>query len=246
MVVAVIPARYASTRLPGKPLIDLNGQTMLERVWRAASSATLVDRVLIATDDERIMEAAGGFGASAVMTSPDLPSGTDRCYAAITQSGQQADIVINVQGDEPLLPSDLLDDLVRAVRLGDADVATPIARITDTADLLNENVVKVVVASSGLATYFSRAAVPHARGRGVDSWLEHHRYWKHVGLYAYTMDALEQHVALPVSDLELTEALEQLRLLERGLRYRCVVTEANLHGVDTQDDVERVRTMLRL
>ena len=246
MVVGVIPARYASTRFPGKPLTDLHGQTMIERVWRAASNAAHVDEVIIATDDDRIATVARGLGAHVVMTSSDLPSGTDRCHAAVKQAGLAADIVVNIQGDEPLLPAELIDDLVIALRIGDADVATPISRLQNVSDLFDPNVVKVVLSASGHALYFSRSTVPYVRTVPTGEWLDHQRFWKHIGIYAFTMEALDRHVQLDVGDLERAESLEQLRLLEYGAAFRCVVTEATLVSVDTEADADRVRSYLSL
>jgi 3-deoxy-manno-octulosonate cytidylyltransferase (CMP-KDO synthetase) len=179
-----------------------------------------------------------------VMTDPALASGTDRCHAVVEVLDEELEIVINIQGDEPLLPGELLDDLVTALRLGDADVATPISRIDHIDDVFDENIVKVVVAPSGLAVYFSRSPVPFLRGVERGQWLEHQRYWKHLGIYAYTPDALRRHVTLPVSALERAESLEQLRTLEDGVRFRCVATEATMISVDVESDAERVRKLI--
>ena len=162
MIVGVIPARYAATRLPGKPLVDLCGQSMIERVWRAASSCSELDRVLIATDDDRVGAEARRIGAEVVMTDAELPSGTDRCHAALASLLTAPEIVINIQGDEPLLQASVLTDLVRALREGRADVATPVSRIDQPHDLVDPNVVKVVMTSSRRALYFSRSPVPPA------------------------------------------------------------------------------------
>lgn len=244
-VLAVIPARYASTRLPGKPLVDLAGKPMIQWVWQAVAASTKVHRVVVATDDERIATVVGGFGGEVVMTDPELPSGTDRCAAAARSIGwESAGYVLNIQGDEPLLPTSLVDDLVDAVVIGGADVVTPICRLTNPADLTEPSIVTVALNSRGEAMYFSRSPIPHYRGVEMALWPEHHQYWKHIGLYGYTADALQRHVALQQHPLELAESLEQLRLLADGARIRCIVTEAELVAVDTPADAERVYTLL--
>lgn len=245
MIVGIIPARYASVRLPGKPLIDLEGQTMLERVWRAATAATGIDRVIIATDNEYVLAEAHRLHAEAVLTSPDEPSGTDRCYAVIKVLNISPDIILNIQGDEPLLMPNVLTHCVEALKYAKADVATPVSLINDYADLTNPNVVKVVRASNGNALYFSRSPVPYRRGVELGRWLNDVAYWKHIGIYAYTAEALLQHVMLPPSPLEQLEQLEQLRLLEHGARIACVETDMHGVSVDTPEDADRVRAILR-
>jgi 3-deoxy-manno-octulosonate cytidylyltransferase (CMP-KDO synthetase) len=229
MIVGVIPARYASTRLPGKPLIDLAGQPMIERVWRAASQAHVLDRILVATDDQRIAEVVRGFGGDVELTASDLPSGTDRCYAAVMQRGWTPDIVVNIQGDEPLLDPVVINGLVELLQSSGADVATPVQRITEEERQL-PSVVKAVVNSAGIATAFTRNPVPTP--------------WKHIGIYAYTWAALESHITKAPSQMEGAERLEQLRLLEAGARYACLVTNAAFMAVDTAEDAERVRREL--
>lgn len=246
MIVGVIPARYASTRLPGKPLIDLCGQSMIERVWRAATACTVLDRVLIATDDERIVAEAQRFGAEAYLTSADLPSGTDRCDALIRQLHLRPDIVVNIQGDEPLLAPNVITHLVQALRTSGADVATAMSRILFADELASASVVKVVVDASNNALYFSRSPIPYLRNEAdVATWHSAHTFWKHIGIYAYTLAALQRHVSLPPSPLERAEMLEQLRLMEAGARFTCVETEQLFLAVDTEQDAERVRDVLR-
>ncbi|MBL0322255.1 MAG: 3-deoxy-manno-octulosonate cytidylyltransferase [Ignavibacteria bacterium] len=245
MIVGIIPARYASTRLPGKPLIDLEGQTMIERVWRAAMAASTFDRVVIATDSEHIVAEAQRIRAEVVLTSPDEPSGTDRCYAAIRALKIAPDVIVNIQGDEPLLQPNVLTHCVEALRSQGADVATPVKRISSVLDLADPNVVKVALTATGRALYFSRSQIPHLRGVEVAQWLATGVYWKHIGLYAYTAESLKQHVMLPPSPLERMEHLEQLRLLEYGAHITCVEIEHDAVSVDTADDVERVRAILR-
>lgn len=245
MVIGIIPARYAATRLPGKPLIDLNGQTMVERVWRAAVASASVDRVIVATDDQRIVDACATFGAEACMTDPDLPAGTDRCEAVVRTLRLQPDIVINIQGDEPLLHPSILTQLVQALRSSNADVSTPVSRLLFADELDDPAVVKVARAADGHAVYFSRSPIPFSRDVDRAAWLQTRPYWRHIGIYAYTLQALRRHVSLPPSPLERAESLEQLRLLEAGARFACVETDHVLLSVDTPADADRVRAYLR-
>lgn len=244
MIIGIIPARYASTRLPGKPLIDLEGQSMIERVWRAASSVQAFDRVIIATDSEHIVAEAQRFKADVVLTSPDEPSGTDRCYAAVRSLGITPDIVVNIQGDEPLLQPTVLLQCIDALQQTTADVATPVVRIASDDVLRDPNVVKAVRAHDGRALYFSRSPIPYLRD-AAGSWSDTVDYWQHVGLYAYRMHALTRHVMLAPSPLERAESLEQLRLLEDGATFTCVETQHRSIAVDTPEDAERVRALLR-
>ena len=244
MIVGIIPARYAATRLPGKPLVDLCGQTMIERVWRAAQACESLDRVIIATDSELIAQEARRIGADVALTDPDLPSGTDRCYAVVQQLESTPDIVINIQGDEPLLQSSVLTQLVDALADTNADVSTPVTRIMQAADLADPNIVKVAMGSDCKAVYFSRSPIPHLRGVEMSDWLSKQPYWKHIGVYAYRMAALMRHVGLPVSSLERSESLEQLRLLEAGTHFVAVETAVEFISVDTPEDAERVRAYL--
>lgn len=245
MIVGVIPARFAATRLPGKPLVDLCGQTMIERVWRGAAGCPLLDVVIIATDDERIMSEAARIGARAVMTDPDLPSGTDRCYAAVRAMDSRPDIVINIQGDEPLLQPHVLTDLIKGLEASPAHIATPVTRISSPHYLADPNVVKVAATAQGRALYFSRSAIPYMRGADMDAWLDRGPYWKHIGIYAYRYAALERHVSLAPTTIEQWESLEQLRLLSDGAYFQCVETTAPFISVDTPEDADRVRAFLR-
>ncbi|MFA4945337.1 MAG: 3-deoxy-manno-octulosonate cytidylyltransferase [Lentisphaeria bacterium] len=239
-VVAVIPARYGSSRFPGKPLALIAGKSMIQRVVERARSATLVDEVLVATDDERISRAVEAFGGRAVMTSPEHPSGTDRIAAAVR--GVSAGLVLNLQGDEPLLPGRVIDELVRQMRSSRAEmgtVAVPLA--PGSPEFANPNVVKVVVNAAGDALYFSRAGIPFQRTDGEPAGA----LW-HWGVYAYRREFLERFVGWPPSRLERCEKLEQLRALEHGARIRVLVeTEARSTGVDTPEDVARVEALLR-
>jgi 3-deoxy-manno-octulosonate cytidylyltransferase (CMP-KDO synthetase) len=237
-VIAIIPARYQSSRLPGKALADIGGRPMIEHVYRRASAASSVSSVLVATDDERILEVVRGFGGVACLTSPDHPSGTDRLAEVAAALGSE--IVVNVQGDEPLIEPSMIDEAVEPL-LADPMVvmSTLRKRIDDESELLNPNVTKVVVDRDGYALYFSRAPIPFTRaGRPAA------RAWRHVGLYVYRRDCLLQLATLPPSELEQSEALEQLRALEHGIRILAVETQHDSIGVDTPADLERVRRLM--
>lgn len=241
---AVIPARYASTRFPGKPLVDLCGQSMLERVVRAAQKAKDIDQVLVATDDERILRECERIHVPCVVTSPELPSGTDRVAAAAASMDDSFDVVLNVQGDEPLLEPALLTTLAHELIRSGADVCTPVTRLVSAEELDNPTICKVTLRTDGSAMYFSRSVIPHVRGVHGNERLQVTEYWKHIGLYAYTRRSLQRFISLPPHPYELAESLEQLRLLADGARYMCVETSNHLIAVDTPEDAERVRSVL--
>ncbi|MBF0371076.1 MAG: 3-deoxy-manno-octulosonate cytidylyltransferase [Magnetococcales bacterium] len=235
-VVAVIPARYQSSRLPGKPLADIAGRTMIQHVYERTASAR-VDRVCVATDDERIMAVVKGFGGEAVMTSPDHVSGTDRVAEAVRGLG--ADLVVNVQGDEPLLNPEMIDAALQPLREdSQIPMGTLAHPLTNPAEAINSDVVKVVCDRKGFALYFSRAPIPLTRE--ADS-PQPEGMLRHIGLYVYRADFLQVFSKLPPTPLETRERLEQLRALEHGYRIRVVETSHEVIGVDTPDDLKRVR-----
>lgn len=231
----VIPARYAAVRFPGKLLADLWGRPLIQHTYDRASQAALPSRVIIATDDERIAAVARAFGAEVQMTRPDHPSGTDR--VAEVARGLESDIIVNLQGDEPLIPPSSIDAAVSPM-LTDASLpmATLCCPIEETADLASPNAVKVVCDRSGFALYFSRLPIPFVRDHGADAI----RY-RHIGLYAYRREFLLDLAKLPPTPLERAERLEQLRVLEHGHRIRVVVVPQASPGVDTPADLERLR-----
>lgn len=233
-IVAVIPARYASTRLPGKPLLPLCGKPLIQHVWEGVLSCKSISRVLIATDDERIATAARTFGAEVRMTRADHPSGTDRMAEAV--KGIHADWFLNVQGDEPLISKAILDPFLAA--LGRFDMATLARRMGEKEDFRNPNVVKVAFGADGRALYFSRSPIPYPR----DS--QPGEYWHHLGIYAYRPAILETLVSLPPARLEQVEKLEQLRALENGIAIQVVPTSFQSVGVDTPEDVPVVERLL--
>jgi 3-deoxy-manno-octulosonate cytidylyltransferase (CMP-KDO synthetase) len=238
-VVGVIPARYGSSRLPGKALVDLQGKPLLYHVYHRSSRARSLNRVLIATDDERIHKAALEFGAESVMTGKGHRSGTDRIAEAVQDMA--ADIVVNIQGDEPLIDFLAIDQVVALLEEDSAaDMATLKSPISSNDDLVNPNVVKVVTDEKGYALYFSRAPIPYLR---KDEDLPEH-FYRHIGLYAYRRDFLIQFTKWSPSPLEILEDLEQLRALEHGARIKVGITETHVFGVDTPQDLERIRKLV--
>lgn len=237
-VVAIIPARYQSSRLPGKALADIGGHPMIEHVYRRAAAALSVNSVIVATDDERILEAVRGFGGAACLTAPTHQSGTDRLAEVAAELS--CDIIVNVQGDEPLIEPAMIDEAVEPLLEDPLVVMSTLRRqIVDAADLDNPNVTKVVADRDGFALYFSRAPIPFVRPGSPPA-----RAWRHVGLYVYRRDCLLQLAALPPTELERSESLEQLRALEHGIRILAVETEHDSIGVDTPEDLERVRRLI--
>ena len=240
MILAVIPARFASTRFPGKPLHPLAGKPMIQHVWERCRRAPGIDRVLVATDDERILKAALGFGAEGVMTSPDHPSGTDR-VAQVAAAVPEALAVVNVQGDEPLIPPDLLGRLARIIAEEGADMATAAAPDDKPDHAVDPNVVKVVVNAAGEALYFSRSPLPWDREAAAPA----RPFLRHLGIYAYRPDFLARLVAAPPAPLEEMEKLEQLRALHLGGRIRVIESPEPWPGVDTPEQAAAIEDRLR-
>lgn len=242
----VIPARYASTRLPGKPLVDLDGQAMVVRV-AAQALRSKAKTVVVATDDARVRDVVAGSGALAAMTRADHPSGSDRVMEVVQQQGWgDEEIVVNVQGDEPLIPPAVIDQVAELLQRSACGVATLCEPITDPADVFDPNIVKAVVTAEGKALYFSRAPVPWARASFPDPTDLGGGWQRHIGIYAYRVAALREFVGWPPSALEQVEVLEQLRLLDNGREIAIADAVAPVPGgVDTPADVERVRRALR-
>ncbi|MBR7139424.1 MAG: 3-deoxy-manno-octulosonate cytidylyltransferase [Lentisphaeria bacterium] len=236
-VAVIIPARYASSRFPGKPLAMLAGKPMIQHVWEKAI-ASAADAVAVATDDERIAAAVEKFGGRAIMTSPDHPSGTDR-IAEAARAFEGVETVINIQGDEPLIPTELVDELIRLMT---SDRSVEMATVAVPADRkkMTENNVKVVFGATGQALYFSRSEIPFVRQGGEDPGC-----YLHWGIYAYRKDILERFVQLPPGKLENSEKLEQLRALENGIGIKVITTELTTIGVDTPEDLERAESLLK-
>jgi 3-deoxy-manno-octulosonate cytidylyltransferase (CMP-KDO synthetase) len=237
-IVAIIPARFASTRFPGKPLADIDGRPMIEHVYRRAAASPVVSRVVVATDDLRIATTVNDFGGKVRLTRADHRSGTDRL--AEVAASLDCDIVVNVQGDEPLLDPRAIGEVVAPFADPSVSMATLFKRIQNPAELNNPNVVKVVLDRGGFAMYFSRAPIPYARDpRG--GWPP---LYRHIGLYAYRRSALLVLASLEPTPLESAESLEQLRALEHGIRIKAVETLYDSIGVDTPEDLEQVRRLL--
>jgi 3-deoxy-manno-octulosonate cytidylyltransferase (CMP-KDO synthetase) len=238
--IGIIPARYASVRLSGKPLTDIKGKTLIRRVYEGVKDSKLLDRIIIATDDVRVEQECHSFGAECIITPAEIPSGTDRIAYVYQSLNIDYDIILNIQGDEPLLTGEIIDNLLSEFEQSDADVGTLVKKITNHKDLSDPNIVKVAIKKDRSAIYFSRSPIPFVRDYAMNEWLNHNTFWKHIGIYAYRKDALLKFINLPQSQLESLEKLEQLRLLEAGYKYYCVETDAELIGVDTPEDVERV------
>ncbi|MBI4549233.1 MAG: 3-deoxy-manno-octulosonate cytidylyltransferase [Ignavibacteriae bacterium] len=251
-VVAVIPARGASRRLAAKPLIDLCGKPMIQHVYERVQMATLVDRVTVATDNERIAETVRKFGGEVIMTPSEIHSGSDR-VAHVARYLTDADIVVNLQGDEPLIAPQMIDEAIRPMTENlqqksphkDFQVGTLARKITSAEELHNPNVVKVVIDIDGFAIFFSRSPIPYMRdGDDKNKWHLQHPYYKHIGLYVFKKDFLSSFATWKESALERIERLEQLRIIEHGYNIKVTLTEYDSIPVDTQEDVERVRTLM--
>lgn len=244
-VIAIIPARYASTRFPGKPLAMLGTKPMIQHVYERAAS--VIDNVVVATDDERILRAVESFGGHAVMTSDQHRSGTDRCREAAEKTGGDAEIVINIQGDEPFVAESQLRTLIKAFDNGKVQIATLARKYDPEAGfdgLFDPNLVKVVFGNDGRALYFSRSIIPYVRNTDWHNWLRQCEFYTHVGMYAYRREVLEQIATLPQSPLELAESLEQLRWLANGYNINVQLTEAPTIGIDTPADLEAAQRLL--
>ena len=245
MILGVIPARYASTRFPGKPLIDIQGKSMIQRVYEQAKKAHKLNDVVVATDDERICNHVKAFGGNVLMTLPNHPSGTDRCYEALTKYGAAYTYVINIQGDEPFIdPSQI--DLLAQLCNGKTELATLMIPVDSYDVLFDTGEVKITLNNQQEALYFSREVIPHIKGVDKKEWHKHYQYYRHVGMYAYRVDILEQITRLMPSDLEKAESLEQLRWLEHGFKIKLAITDFDSHCIDTPEDVEKVLRLMKL
>jgi 3-deoxy-manno-octulosonate cytidylyltransferase (CMP-KDO synthetase) len=236
----IIPARWASTRFPGKPLALINGKTMIRRVYDQAAHAQSLSKVVVATDDRRIFDHVAAFGGEVMMTSSKHQSGTSRCAEIIERSGAaDPDVVINIQGDEPFIDPQQIDKLAALFSNTGIQIATLIKKIASAEELLNPNVVKVVTASDGKALYFSRAAIPFVRGYTEGEFLDTAAFYKHIGIYAYRTEVLKHIIKLPAGALETAESLEQLRWLEHGLTIHTALTHLESFAVDTPEDLSK-------
>lgn len=243
---AIIPARYASTRFPGKPLAMLGGKPIIQRVYERVSSC--VAETYVATDDERIYNTVEKFGGKAIMTRTDHKSGTDRCWEAVSKLGaERFDVIINVQGDEPFIHTQQIEALRDCFNAPATQIATlvkPFGHDAPIETMENPNSPKVVVSPDGRALYFSRSIIPYLRNRDKAEWMKHHTYYKHIGIYAYRTTVLKEITMLQPSPLELAESLEQLRWLENGYQIQVGITDIETIGIDTPEDLARAEEEL--
>lgn len=241
--IGIIPARYASTRFPGKPLVKLGGKYMIERVYEQVAAS--LDDTCVATDDQRIFDAVKAFGGNVVMTSPDHKSGTDRIEEAVTKIEGNYDVVVNIQGDEPFIQRSQIETVNSCFD----DPSTQIATLgkpfgNDIESIANPNSPKIVVDNNGYAMYFSRSVIPYIRGREQAEWPQAYPFLKHIGLYAYRRNVLSEITKLPQSSLEIAESLEQLRWLQNGYRIKVGLTDVETIGIDTPEDLARAEQFL--
>ena len=241
--IAIIPARYASTRFPGKPLAMLGGKSVIQRVYEQVSK--VLEDVYVATDEQRIFEAVEAFGGRAVMTSINHKSGTDRIQEAITKIGGEWDVVVNVQGDEPFIQASQIETVCRCFDDSETQIATLGKPFNDMDSVGNPNSPKIVVDNRQYAMYFSRSVIPFVRGKEKETWLQHYPFLKHIGLYAYRTNVLSEITKLPQSSLELAESLEQLRWLQNGYRIKVGITDVETVGIDTPEDLARAESFLK-
>ncbi len=241
--IGIIPARYASTRFPGKPLAMLGGRTVIQRVYEQA--AAVLEEAYVATDDERIFKAVEEFGGRVVMTRQDHKSGTDRIEEAAEKIGTQADVIINIQGDEPFIQKSQIETLNSLFENSETQIGTLGKKFESIEAATNPNSPKIVTDKNGFALYFSRSVIPYIRGKEQAEWLQHFPFLKHLGLYAYRRDVLRQITQLPQSPLEMAESLEQLRWLENGYRIRVGLTDVETVGIDTPEDLRRAEEFIK-
>jgi 3-deoxy-manno-octulosonate cytidylyltransferase (CMP-KDO synthetase) len=241
-ILGIIPSRYASTRFPGKPLVMIYGVSMVERVYRQALLSSSLQKVVVATDDERIYNHVKGFGGEVVMTSLHHPSGTDRCAEVLANEKSSWDGVINIQGDEPFIDPKQIDLLASCLKQ-DASIATLIKKIISADELLNPNTPKVVIDSASKAIYFSRQPIPYYKGADSKDWWTKTDYYKHIGLYGYKSSILPELTKLPQGRLEIAESLEQLRWLEHGYSITTAITDIETMAIDTPEDLGRLEAM---
>ena len=240
---AIIPARYASTRFPGKPLALLGNKPVIQHVYEQTSS--VLSEVWVATDDDRIREAVKKFGGRVVMTRADHKSGTDRIEEAAEKTGTQADVIINIQGDEPFVQPSQIKTLMQLFDNADTQIGTLGKHFENIEAVNNPNSPKIVTDKQGFALYFSRSVIPYIRGAQDNEWLSHFPFLKHLGLYAYRREVLHEITQLPQSSLEIAESLEQLRWLENGYRIRVGLTDVETVGIDPPEDLQRAEEFLK-
>jgi len=245
MILGVIPARYASSRFQGKPLVNILGKSMIQRVYEQTKKSKHLDEVVVATDDERIFNHVKSFGGQVVMTEANHPSGTDRCYEAFKKFGKDFKYIINIQGDEPFIDPSQIDLLVDVCD-GKTELATLMISVDSHEVLFDTGEVKITMNNKNEALYFSREVIPHIKGVDKKDWHKHFLYYRHVGMYAYRADILKEITTLKISSLEKAESLEQLRWLENGFKIKLAITDFDSHCIDAPEDIEKVLRLMKL
>jgi 3-deoxy-manno-octulosonate cytidylyltransferase (CMP-KDO synthetase) len=238
-ILGIIPARYASSRFPGKPLVDIGGKSMIQRVYEQAKKCPSLTEVIVATDDGRIFDHITEFGGVAVMTSPEHQSGTDRC-AEVALQHPQYHVVINIQGDEPFIDPEQITKVAACFTSGEVQLATLIKKIETLEELNNPNSPKVIINKHAEAIFFSRTPLPYLRGHEPTQWLKQFTFFKHIGIYGYRADILQEVTKLAISPLEKAESLEQLRWIENGYRIKVAETELETHAIDVPEDLKKI------
>ncbi len=243
-IIGIVPARFGSTRFPGKPLADINGKSMIQRVYEQCIQANRLSKVVIATDDEKIFNHVQEFGGHAVITSPQHQSGTDRCAEVIEKIGAENwDVVINIQGDEPFIHPEQIDLICSAFEVQETKLATIVKKITSVDELFNHNNVKVILNKRNEVVYFSRTPIPYNRNFPEQEWLKYSVYYKHIGIYGYSTQTLLEVSKLAKTNLEVTESLEQLRWIENGYSIRAEITSLDSIAIDTPDDLLKIKLL---
>ena len=243
-IIGVIPSRYASTRFPAKPLIDIAGKSMIQRVFEQAKKSKLLSDIVVATDDVRIEQHVKAFGGNVIMTKESHQSGTDRCFEAVQNYCPDADVVINIQGDEPFIHPEQIDLVASCFNSENTQIATLASILNSQEDLFNPTVPKVMITNTKEAIYFSRHAIPYIRGKAEAEWLSNHIFYKHIGIYAYRTKVLGEITALKQSPLELAESLEQLRWIENGYKIKVEITDLESVAIDTPEDLKKLTRFL--
>jgi 3-deoxy-manno-octulosonate cytidylyltransferase (CMP-KDO synthetase) len=243
-VLGVIPARYESSRFPGKPLVDIVGKSMIQRVYEQCSKSTSLSKLIVATDDQRIADHVISFEGNVILTSSKHQSGTDRC-AEVANNSPEFDILVNIQGDEPMINPNQIDLLCKCFENPQASIATLVKKISSNEELFNENTPKVILNKNNEAILFSRTAIPFIRGKAREDWIEHYTFYKHIGIYGFKTKTLKNLGNLPLSGLESAEALEQLRWIENGYRIHAAITDEESQAIDTPQDLEKLLKMIR-
>jgi 3-deoxy-manno-octulosonate cytidylyltransferase (CMP-KDO synthetase) len=243
-IIGIIPARYASTRFPGKPLADIAGKTMIQRVYEQAKKCAALTDVVVATDDARIRQAVETFGGKVCMTASSHPSGTDRCAEVVSLLNLEADAVVNIQGDEPFIDPKQIELVCKCFDDHRTELATLIKKISSSEILLSANSPKVIIDSDQFAIYFSRHPIPFIRGVEQNLWLQQHTFYQHIGIYGYRLDILKRITKLAPSPLEKAESLEQLRWIEHGFKIKTAITTGDTVAIDTPEDLDKVLATL--